>query len=109
MGFLTVVVAFAVGLAVYSDRYRARVHTGDILPPVLVAKQFIPKGTPGSLIASQSMYEPTTLPKKEYEDGAIADPQYLSGREAAVDITPGQQLTASDFTPRQLHDAGHGG
>jgi Flp pilus assembly protein CpaB len=43
------------------------------------------------------MYAPTTLPAKEVEVGAIADPQYLSGRAAAVDIFPGQQFTAVDF------------
>ena len=43
------------------------------------------------------MYAPTTLPRKEVEVGAIADPQYLSGRAAAVDIFPGQQFTATDF------------
>ena len=43
------------------------------------------------------MYAPTTLPRKEVEVGAIADPQYLSGRAAAIDIFPGQQFTATDF------------
>ena len=40
------------------------------------------------------MYAPTTLPQKEVEVGAIADPAYLSGRAAAADIFPGPQLTA---------------
>ena len=43
------------------------------------------------------MYAPTTLPQKEVEVGAIADPSYLSGRAAAADIFPGQQFTATDF------------
>ena len=43
------------------------------------------------------MYAPTTLPRKEVEVGAIADPQYLTGRAAATDIFPGQQFTALDF------------
>ncbi len=64
---------------------------------MLVAKQLIPKGTPGTLVASQSMYAPTTLPRKEVEVGAIADPSYLSGRAASADIFPGQQFTATDF------------
>jgi len=64
---------------------------------VLVAKQLIPRGTSGSLIASQSMYAPTTLPRKEVEVGAVSDPQYLVGRAAAADILPGQQFTAVDF------------
>ena len=43
------------------------------------------------------MYAPTTLPKKEVEVGAVADPSYLAGRAAAADIFPGQQITATDF------------
>ncbi len=82
---------------VYLDRYRARVGGENAPTPVLVAKQLIPAGTPGTLVASKSMYAPTTLPQKEVEVGAISDPSYLSGRAAATDIFPGQQFTAVDF------------
>src|SRR5512133_2886505 len=88
------VVLAAILLVVYLDRYRARVSGRNAPTPVLVAKRLIPSGTPGTLVASQSMYAPTTLPRKEVEVGAIADPTYLSGRAAAADIFPGQQLTA---------------
>src|SRR5215470_10741038 len=91
------VVLAAILLVVYLDRYRARVGGRNAPTPVLVAKQLIPKGTPGTLVATQSMYAPTTLPQKEVEVGAIADPAYLSGRAAAADVFPGQQLTATDF------------
>ena len=91
------VVLAAILLVVYLDRYRARVGGENAPTPVLVAKQLIPAGTPGSLVASQSMYAPTTLPNKEVEVGAISDPSYLSGRAAAVEIFPGQQLAATDF------------
>jgi Flp pilus assembly protein CpaB len=91
------VVLAAVLLVVYLDRYRARVGGENAPTPVLVAKQLIPQGTPGTLVASQSMYAPTTLPQKEVEVGAISDPSYLSGRAAALEIFPGQQLTATDF------------
>lgn len=87
----------AILLIVYLDRYRARVGGENAPTPVLVAKQLIPKGTPGSIVASQSMYAPTTLPRKEVEVGAIADPSYLSGRAASADIFPGQQFTSTDF------------
>ena len=69
----------AILLIVYLDRYRARVGSENAPTPVLVAKQLIPKGTSGTVIASQGMYAPTTLPRKEVEVGAIADPSYLSG------------------------------
>ena len=87
----------AILLIVYLDRYRARVGGENAPTPVLVAKQYIPAGTPGTLIASGPMYQPTTLPKKEVEVGAISDPQYLSGRAASAEIFPGQQFTATDF------------
>lgn len=91
------IVLAAILLIVYLDRYRARVGGENAPTPVLVAKQLIPAGTPGTLVASRGMYAPTTLPRKEVEVGAIADPQYLSGRAASVDIFPGGQLTAADF------------
>jgi pilus assembly protein CpaB len=91
------VVLAAILLVVYLDRYRARVSGRNAPTPVLVAKRLIPSGTPGVLVATQGMYAPTTLPRKEVEVGALADPAYLSGRAAAADIFPGQQLTATDF------------
>jgi Flp pilus assembly protein CpaB len=91
------IVLAAILLVVYLDRYRARVGGENAPTPVLVAKQYIPAGTPGTLVASGPMYAPTTLPRKEVEVGAISDPQYLSGRAASAEIFPGQQFTATDF------------
>jgi Flp pilus assembly protein CpaB len=91
------VVLAAILLIVYLDRYRARVGGENAPTPVLVANRLIPAGTPGTLVATQTMYQATTLPRKEVDVGAIADPQYLSGRAAAADIFPGQQFTATDF------------
>ena len=91
------VVLAAILLVVYLDRYRDRVSGENAPTPVLVAKRLIPAGTPGTLVASEGMYAPTTLPAKEVEVGAIADPSYLSGRAASLDIFPGQQFTATDF------------
>jgi len=92
------VVLAAILLVVYLDRYRARVGGENAPTPVLVAKQLIPQGTPGTLVASQSMYAPTTLPRKEVEVGAISDPAYLNGRVAVGDIFPGQQITTADLS-----------
>jgi Flp pilus assembly protein CpaB len=91
------IVLAALLLIVYLDRYRARVGGGNAPTPVLVAKQTIPIGTPGTIVTTNVMYEPLTLPKKEVEEGAIADPQYFVGRAAAVEILPGEQITAADF------------
>ena len=87
----------AILLVVYLDRYRDRVGGESAPTPVLVAKQLIPAGTPGNIVASQGMYAATTLPAKEVEVGAVADPSYLAGRAAVADIFPGQQVTATDF------------
>jgi Flp pilus assembly protein CpaB len=91
------VVLAAILLVVYLDRYRARVSGENAPTPVLVAKQLIPTGTPGSIVATNGMYAATTLPAKEVEVGAVADPSYLAGRAAAADIFPGQQITSTDF------------
>jgi Flp pilus assembly protein CpaB len=91
------VVLAAILLVVYLDRYRDRVGGQNAPTQVLVAKQTIQRGTPGNIVASNNMYVATTLPRKDVEVGAIADPQYLTGRAAAADIFPGQQITATDF------------
>ena len=91
------VVLAAILLVVYLDRYRARVGGRNAPTPVLVANRLIPVGTPGVIAATNSMYTATTLPRKEVEVGAVADPSYLAGRAAAVDIFPGQQITSTDF------------
>ena len=91
------IVLAAILLVVYLDRYRARVGGENAPTPVLVAKQYIPAGTPGNLVASGAMYVPTTLPRKEVQVGAISDPQYLAGRAASVEIFPGHQFVATDF------------
>jgi Flp pilus assembly protein CpaB len=92
------IVLAAILLVVYLDRYRARANGENAPTPVLVAKRLIPKGTPGTLVASQAMYASTTVPRKEVTVGAIADPAYLAGRAASVDVFPGSQITTTDFS-----------
>ena len=94
---LGAIVLATILLIVYLDRYRARVGGRNAPTPVLIAKQTIKAGTPGTIVADAPMYAPTTLPKKEVIVGAISDPTYLTGRAAAIDILPGQQITAADF------------
>lgn len=94
---LGAIVLATILLIVYLDRYRARVGGASAPTPVLMAKQTIPAGTPGDIVAKQGMYESLTIPKREVEEGAIADPSFLVGRAAAVEILPGEQLTALDF------------
>jgi Flp pilus assembly protein CpaB len=91
------IVLAAILLIVYLDRYRDRVSSENAPTPTLVANRLIPKGTPGTIAGSASMYTATTLPAKDVQVGAVTDASYLSGRAAAVDILPGAQITAADF------------
>jgi Flp pilus assembly protein CpaB len=94
---LGAIVLATILLIVYLDRYRARVGGSNAPTPVLVAKQTIPAGTPGTIVTGSLMYAATTLPRKEVELDAVADPQFFVGRAAAAEILPGQQITAADF------------
>jgi Flp pilus assembly protein CpaB len=85
-------------LLVYLNRYRANVAATGTPATVLVAKQLIPKGTPGTIIASQGFFELTRVPKDQLKIGAIADPAIVAGRETLADIYPNQQLTVGDFS-----------
>jgi pilus assembly protein CpaB len=87
----------AVILLAYLHRYRASVNESSRPMPVLVAKSLIEKGTPGSVIGSQDLFQVTTTPRDELKEGAITDPASLTGRVAAEDIYPGEQLTVADF------------
>ena len=96
--FVVIVVGIPVGILTFGLFQEAACPSGDGSPvPVLVAKRLIPKGTSGAVIAKRGMYAATVLPCGETKPGAIADPTYLAGRVAAVDLFPGQQLTEADF------------
>jgi len=82
-------------LLTYLHRYRESVKESGTAVTVLVAKSLIDKGTSGDIIATEDLYEVTSQPKSEVQDGAITDPATLKGRVAAADIFPGEQLTAA--------------
>jgi Flp pilus assembly protein CpaB len=88
----------AILLIVYLHSYRSSVNSGTRPITVLVAKSLIPRGTSGTLIAQEGLYQVTTVPKDQLKDLAIADPGALTNRVTAQDIFPGQQLTSTDFT-----------
>ena len=88
----------AVAVLVYVNGYRDSVKGGGQPATVLVATALIPEGTPGSFVATKRLFQQQTMREDQLRDGALADPVTLSGRVAATDIYPGQQLTASDFT-----------
>src|SRR6188768_1740281 len=88
----------AVILIAYLHRYRQSVQDGSVPVTILVAKGLIEKGTSGDIIASQDLYQVSTLPKGEVADGALTDPATLKGRVTTADIFPGEQLTTAKLT-----------
>ena len=86
----------AVILVAYLHRYRDSVRNSGVPVTVLVAKGLIEKGTSGDIIASQDLYQVSTLPKGEVTEGAITDPATLKGRVTTTDVFPGEQLTAAN-------------
>jgi Flp pilus assembly protein CpaB len=88
----------AILLLVYLNRYRNSVKADNATSPVLVAKALIPKGTSGTIIGTQQLYQGAEFKRSEIKGGAIADPTYLVGRIAIADILPGEQLLTSDFS-----------
>ena len=98
LGVIAAIIA-AVALIVYLNSYRNS-HAGNATISVLVAQKLIEKGTPGDVVRTSSgYYSPTNYAKGQVETGAIVDPATLTGQVALTDISPGQQLTASDFGP----------
>jgi Flp pilus assembly protein CpaB len=85
-------------LVVAMNGYRQSVNTAGNPATVLVAGGLIQKGTSGDAIAAGQLFKPTTVASKQVTSGAFADSAQLHGKVAAVNIEPGQQLAASDFT-----------
>jgi Flp pilus assembly protein CpaB len=83
----------------YLHRYRSSVNESGAPMTVLVAKDFIEKGTPGNVVGSEGFFQTATTPKDDLKEGAISDPDSLRGLVATNDIYPGQQLTVADFSP----------
>jgi Flp pilus assembly protein CpaB len=88
----------AILLIAYLLQYRSSVNDSTAPTPVLVAKNLIPKGTSGTVIAEKQLFQAATLSKDDLKVGAISDPAYLNGRVAVADIFPGQQITTADLS-----------
>jgi Flp pilus assembly protein CpaB len=88
----------AILLIAYLVQYRSSVNDSTAPTPVLVAKNLIPKGTSGTVIAEKQLFQAATLAKDDLKIGAISDPAYLNGRVAVADIFPGQQITTADLS-----------
>jgi Flp pilus assembly protein CpaB len=94
-------------LLVYLNNYRNSFNSSVATAPVLVAKNLIPKGTSGDIIASTEQYQVSEIPKSQFKDGAITDVGTLTGRVALADIYPRQQITAADFSAVPIDTLGN--
>ncbi len=86
------VLMFALG------RYKTSLKPTVQQATVLVSSGVIKKGTTGEQIAAQHLYKPTPVVSTQVVPGALSDAGAIAGQTAAVDILPGQQLTAADFS-----------
>jgi pilus assembly protein CpaB len=86
-------------LFAFVQRYKSNQNASAAATPVFVARSLIPAGSSANLIASEALLQRTTLRASQVQAGAISDPAILHGEVAAVNIYPGQQITAADFTP----------
>jgi Flp pilus assembly protein CpaB len=88
-----------VSIVAYLNRYRASLEASGALVTVLVARESIPKGTSGTVLASKALYTATTMRESQLREGAISDPSSLQGTVATREIFEGAQLTSADFVP----------
>jgi Flp pilus assembly protein CpaB len=65
---------------------------------VLVAKQYIPAGTPQSELAAGGLLKPVHVPPSQVVAGALSDPAVVAGQATSVAVEAGQQITAADFS-----------
>ena len=87
----------AIVLLVYLNQYRNSVDGGAQPISVLVAKSLIQRGTPGDVVGTGGLFQVSSIPRSQVKTGAFVDPKTLTGKVAATDVYPGQQLTATDF------------
>ena len=84
-------------ILLYLNSYRDSLKAQGALVTVLVAKESIPKGTAGSVVAAKDLYTVTTIRESQLLEGAMSDPATLRNKVATREIFEGAQLTATDF------------
>jgi Flp pilus assembly protein CpaB len=86
-------------ILIYLNGYRNSVQSEGAPVTVLVARQNIPKGTSGTVIAEKHLFRTTTLRESQLREGAFSDPASLTGKVVTQQIYRGSQLTAPSFGP----------
>ncbi len=97
--FIALLAALLAGVTVvaYLNQYRNSLQAQGALVTVLVARDSIPKGTSGNVLATKSLYTATTIRESQLREGAISDPASLRGTVATREVFEGAQLTSTDF------------
>ena len=97
--FVALLAALLAGVTVvaYLNQYRNSLKAQGALVTVLVARDMIPKGTSGNVLATKSLYTATTIRESQLREGAISDPASLRGTVATREVFEGAQLTSADF------------
>ncbi len=101
----TAAVVAGVLVLVYVNRYRNSVKAEGAPVTVLIARQTIPKGTSGTVIATTGLYSATTIRQSQLANGSLSNAAYLRDKVTTHDIYPGAQLSASDFAAAQTNIA----
>jgi Flp pilus assembly protein CpaB len=84
-------------LMAFISGYKRSVDASAEPVTVLIAKDALPKGSSGDLIAQKGLFQATGLKRDQVKEGAITDPASLRGQVAKHEIVRGQQLTTADF------------
>jgi Flp pilus assembly protein CpaB len=99
---IAVVAALLAGVLIYVFVQRYKNSVTPSTPPVasvIVAKQYIPRGTPFSTVEQANGTQRVSVKSSSLVPGAIADTSQVSGQAVATqNIAAGQELSAADFT-----------
>ena len=110
VGVIVAVIA-AILLIVYVTRYKSSVDSTAAAVPVLVAKNLIPKGTPGTAVATKELYQSTSVPdgqrparrdqRPERAQRPARGRRHLSGRAAHAQQLLGRGLGGAQRAARR--------
>src|SRR5829696_8216790 len=96
----TLAALLAIGVLVaFMQSYKNSVDEGAQPVTVLVARDSLPKGVSGDMLAKQGMFQATGFKRDQVEDGAITDPASLRGQVQAgdhVDVFAGFQVQPAE-------------
>ena len=90
LGFATLAGLLAVGLLLaFMGAYRNSVDEGAQPVTVLVARDSLPKGVSGDVIAEKGRFQATGFKRDQVKEGALTDPASLRGQVAVHNLVRG--------------------